>query len=460
MDISAVASTPGRIVIQAVGTGGQLVGEGGLVDVRLCMRAEAPPEACENISVLDASFTNEAGQPIPVTLGAASALCVSNTCARGDLTNDNAVTLEDAQRALDISVKLVEPTDCDWQAGELNGDGVIDCGDATLILRMIEELDTSPGESDTTLVGILSEHEPIQVGLEYEIKAKAGELVRVPITISNAAGMAGFTIVASFPPPANGLVLQNASSGALTDRFLKRISQGDRYIRASMASSELVSFTKEGGELLSLEFLVSPSAETGTVFPITMNAVRLAGQFADNFDWYTDVIGLSGQIVVEAEPAPEAPTNLTASKGIYTDRVEVTWNPVAEGVEYMVYRATTDSFAQAQPVSGWLTWTRYTDWNTVAGELVPGGCFGHDSYLYTTYYYWVVARNAAGIESARSAAVEGWRGYEPVEKASGASNGPPFSRTASADSLSNWAILVAACIALGVFRRPATPRDM
>ncbi|MDQ1256900.1 MAG: hypothetical protein QG656_1500, partial [Candidatus Hydrogenedentes bacterium] len=160
-------------------------------------------------------------------------------------------------------------------------------------------LATNPGSGDTTLSGIPSRLQPIQVGVQYEIEAMPGETIHVPVTISNPAGMSGFTVVTTFPPSSAGLTFKSVNGGGLTSGFLERFNTGDRYVRASMASAQAVDSAKAAGELLVLDFDVAASAVPGTTYPITVNAVRLAGEFADNFDWYTDVIALSGNILVK-----------------------------------------------------------------------------------------------------------------------------------------------------------------
>ena len=91
----------------------------------------------------------------------------------------------------------------------------------------------------------------------------------------------------------------------------------------------------------------------------------------------------STPVAIGYVPYPPAPvvdmTGYGASKGTYTDRVRITWNPVLypKGIYYYrVYRSSVNDDARtAVPVSGWLSGTTgYDDFTAVPGTL---------------YWYWV-----------------------------------------------------------------------
>lgn len=76
-----------------------------------------------------------------------------------------------------------------------------------------------------------------------------------------------------------------------------------------------------------------------------------------------------------------APT-ATASDGIYTNRIAVTWNTVSSATHYMVYRSTSSVPNSASPITSWQTANNYTDYSANTGII---------------YYYWIKAsQNAAG----------------------------------------------------------------
>jgi hypothetical protein len=78
---------------------------------------------------------------------------------------------------------------------------------------------------------------------------------------------------------------------------------------------------------------------------------------------------------------PAKPTGLSATKGTYTDRVEVTWNWVPGATSYDLFKNTSDT-APASPVTS-----------------VPGQYNGVRDYIATpgvNYWYWVRAVNGSG----------------------------------------------------------------
>lgn len=79
---------------------------------------------------------------------------------------------------------------------------------------------------------------------------------------------------------------------------------------------------------------------------------------------------------------PDAPDNVRASDGAYTNRVKVEWDPVGGATQFRVYRNTVNNTNTAASI-------RTTGPNYVAiddEDAVPG----------TLYYYWVRAQNEGG----------------------------------------------------------------
>ena len=88
----------------------------------------------------------------------------------------------------------------------------------------------------------------------------------------------------------------------------------------------------------------------------------------------------SGYIMAAANLA--APANVQASDGAFTGEVQVTWNPVAGAASYQVFSNTIDDTSTATKLTGALIGTSYDDTSAAPGQ---------------TYYYWVRARNPAGV---------------------------------------------------------------
>ena len=105
------------------------------------------------------------------------------------------------------------------------------------------------------------------------------------------------------------------------------------------------------------------------------------------------------------------PTNLYVSKGIYSDRVQISWSTVAGAEAYRVWRARTNTFAHWGPISAWLTnVATFSDYT----------CDGH----YQWFRYKVQAK-AGTDQSVLSTNDVGWRtgGAPPAPLGVSASDG-------------------------------------
>ncbi len=109
---------------------------------------------------------------------------------------------------------------------------------------------------------------------------------------------------------------------------------------------------------------------------------------------------------------PVAPGGVTATQN-RSDSVFVSWSAVAgTGIEYRVYRNTTNNSATAAPIGeGWQTEATFSDITALVPEVIPGeGCNAPDTLQEVHYFYWVKARSEEGCESPLSAApAEGFR---------------------------------------------------
>lgn len=85
-----------------------------------------------------------------------------------------------------------------------------------------------------------------------------------------------------------------------------------------------------------------------------------------------------------AVAAPAAPTGVSASDGLSSTEIVVSWNAVASATSYSVWRATSSSSSDATRIASGLTVTSYSDASAVTG---------------VTYTYWVKAVNAGGTSA-------------------------------------------------------------
>jgi len=124
------------------------------------------------------------------------------------------------------------------------------------------------------------------------------------------------------------------------------------------------------------------------------------------------VFFFDGAVNLECGGRFTAPAGLTASTGD-PDEVTLTWSTViGAGATYRVFRSDTQNLGDAVPLgSDWTELPRFTD-RTAAGtiEVTTQGCMPMVLDRETVQYYWVVARDDAGCETAYAGPVSGFRG--------------------------------------------------
>lgn len=120
--------------------------------------------------------------------------------------------------------------------------------------------------------------------------------------------------------------------------------------------------------------------------------------------------------VEEPCQAPAVPAGITASDGLFPDRVEVRWNTVADAVAYRVWRGTNEDVTAATPLTGWITATTFND-TTADAPVAPAasGCQCQAAAPeFQFYFYWVQARtdNDPECESELGGGDRGHRGSD------------------------------------------------
>lgn len=162
------------------------------------------------------------------------------------------------------------------------------------------------------------------------------------------------------------------------------------------------------GNLATLTFSVYAGAVAGDNIPVqgglitasTPGAVFIPSAISD------------GTVIIGQCSAPSTPQGLTATKGTFSDRIRITWNPAARASDYVLYRNTSNNRTTASTI-GIVQWnTQYDDFTAAAliTGSSSGGCSGSNGSPggIAQYYYWVVARNSCG-NSGSSAAAQGYR---------------------------------------------------
>lgn len=180
------------------------------------------------------------------------------------------------------------------------------------------------------------------------------------------------TMIYQAPPPAPAAL--TASDGAFTDHVRlvwSAVSGADAYQVWRSTNGSLATAARWAGGLTNLthdDWLAQPNVLY--YYWVTASNIAGSGTASPRDSGYASSV-----------TAPDAPDGLTASDGLYTNRIALQWNPVAGAAGYEVWRATDGNPASAARLRGGLAGTAYDD-TAVAAD--------------TLYYYWVTASNAGG----------------------------------------------------------------
>ncbi len=293
----------GIVKIVSIGEADTLRGEGHLFDLYLRLAPGSEQETCGLTAFDKVSLYDEAPEPLEVDYSDTGMLCVKNTCIEGDISGDGTVDDLDVDLALQIAVGLFEADKCQMSSGDLNGDGIIDSADALMIQRLVSGLPLNPPQPDEkvfdtddvplakTLKGAL----PISVALG-NVAARPGEIVEIPIALSQSAGLAAMNATVNFTPHSEWLTLHSLSPGDITAGFQTNARASASHVNISMAGESSIG---EGpGNLATLTFRLSDSAPEGAELPITLGKIELKGAYGDSFGWFTEVNSQHGLITV------------------------------------------------------------------------------------------------------------------------------------------------------------------
>jgi len=295
---SPVVNAPqaGRLIISTLLGQNTLSGEGHLFDVYLPLKPGVPGGAAGLLEFENAIFADIEGAPLPVDYSQSGTLRIEGTCREGDLNGDLLVNVLDTVLLLRASAGLLPITPCIQQAGDLNGDGDIDSADVLMLQRMISQFPINPPQP-----GQKAEAPPVPtapVGFRAQhIAAQPGGVATLLIEAENTQGLTGLDFEIGYPGDATLLELESAVPGSLTEDFtLLANTKLPGAVRVSLSRQTALSSNITEGPVLRLDFRVGPGVPLGELIPVTLNAVRVKGQFGDSFTWYTAVNTCDGSV--------------------------------------------------------------------------------------------------------------------------------------------------------------------
>ncbi len=208
-----------------------------------------------------------------------------------------------------------------------------------------------------------------EVGTHYYYWVKAGNSSGESALSASDVGWRAF----SKPAAPTGVV---ASDGTSTEGVLvtwSSVAAAESYSvwRSEYSSSSSAVMIASG---LTSTSYTDTSAVAGTVYYYWVKSTNPGGtsDFSTSDDGY------------RKPSAPSAPAGVSASDGLSTTVIVISWNAVNSAASYSVWRSTSSSSSSATQIASALTATTYSDTTAASG---------------VTYYYWVRATNAGGTSA-------------------------------------------------------------
>jgi len=179
-------------------------GNGTLIEIELTVNTNAKIDTETTLKFGDTEIYDVSGTVIPIAFEN-GVVKITECCTKGDVYNDGKIGARDAILVFQIAEGLVEPTDYQKCAADVNCDGKIGANDAIQILRVaagllepfILKCDVSVNSASPNIQPLTSIVREITVMLA-EAHGLAGEVVTVPLKVSNIDGLAGGDIQVAY----------------------------------------------------------------------------------------------------------------------------------------------------------------------------------------------------------------------------------------------------------------------
>jgi hypothetical protein len=213
---------------------------------------------------------------------------------------------------------------------------------------------------------------PIKLVLTVQVPATETKVCTLGITASYmAVGMANEVTINSEPIQLARLIKTNQTVAfpAIPDQT----PMGRVILTAAADSGLAVSFRVKNGPGMISDNNVLTFSGAGAVHVV-------ASQAGD--DLWNAAADVTQKITVKAKTPPAAPSGVSASDGVYLDKISVTWEASSGATSYEVWRSAINDIAGASNLTT-IASTTYDDLSAAAASE-------------TTLYYWVRAVSAAG----------------------------------------------------------------
>jgi hypothetical protein len=302
------------LLIGFLSTGAEpLAGRGHLVDVVFRVKPDPPlvggkaavPFRFKSVRL----FQEVDGQAVPIALDFSGQWDLSlrppgqAAFHRGDLDGnaETEITAGDALQALLDSSRGVVPTELKLGAGDINGEGSINAGDAISLLRLSVGLPVNPSVSSREQLRILRRDRTLRLP---RVVWQGESEVSVPVVLDETEGVSGLDLQLSFDPTV--LRYMRSSQGPAAAAMSVQEHAGSGVVRFSMSATQGLG-PGQDQELVVLTFGVEAEElrRRGST-PLVLAQGLLHAEFGNDLSWTSTVRLQDGQLVSAQSQVPAA----------------------------------------------------------------------------------------------------------------------------------------------------------
>ncbi|MFC1600779.1 cohesin domain-containing protein [Candidatus Sumerlaeota bacterium] len=293
-----LATANGHIIIAGTGSGVVIRGEGHVLELQYLVDGAAGPWDRSDLSFDYVELVDDSVPPhaIDIDHSSSATMTVAAPILLGDLDGSGRRTIIDELYLRQIVLAELVPTEYQQEAGDINGDHLLDSADVVLIRRIIMGYARPRGlagrsggyPSVVSRVGTMADAAALEYNLTWGAHTLVGGVLTIPLELDSLQDVAGLDIVVNFDPSL--LTLISATQGsAIGDLESWQVFEEDSQLR--MVAANATPAISASGQVAVLSFTVAQEDNLSLILaklklsgPNGKNLARTAPVNAEHWD--------------------------------------------------------------------------------------------------------------------------------------------------------------------------------
>ncbi|MFC1600778.1 FG-GAP-like repeat-containing protein [Candidatus Sumerlaeota bacterium] len=291
-----LAVANGHIIIAGTGSGVVIHGEGHVLELQYVVDAAAAPWDRSDLSFDYVELVDDSvpANALDIDYSSSATMTVAAPVLLGDVNGSGRVTISDELDLRSIVLGRLIATEYQQEAGDINGDHLLDSADVVLIRRIIMGYGLHRGSVGRSVgyPSVISRVGTMAAASEYNLTWGAhtldGGALTIPLEIDSLQDVAGLDIVVNFDPSL--LTLISATQGsAINDLESWQVFEEDGQLR--MVAANAAAAVSASGQVAVLSFTVQQAGDLALILaklklsgPNGVNLARTAPVNAEHWE--------------------------------------------------------------------------------------------------------------------------------------------------------------------------------